>query len=65
LIPKFADVGLTLAPIVIAEGARVALGDEIAQRLGARLVLVLIGERPGCPRPTASAPISLTRLVPQ
>jgi len=35
------------APPVIACGARVALGDEIAARLGARLIIVLIGERPG------------------
>jgi len=35
------------APPVIACGARVALGDEIAARLGARLVIMLIGERPG------------------
>lgn len=51
LIPKFADAGLTLAPVVLAEGARVALGDEIAERLGARSVLVLIGERPGLSSP--------------
>jgi ethanolamine ammonia-lyase small subunit len=51
LIPVLADAGSTLAPVVIAEGARVALGDEIAQRLGARLVLVLIGERPGLSSP--------------
>ena len=51
LIAKFADVGLTRAPVVLAEGARVALGDEIAGRLGARLVLVLIGERPGLSSP--------------
>jgi ethanolamine ammonia-lyase small subunit len=51
LIPKFADKGLSRAPVVIAEGARVALGDEIAARLGARLVLVLIGERPGLSSP--------------
>jgi ethanolamine ammonia-lyase small subunit len=38
-------------------GARVALGDEIGAMLGARMVLVLIGERPACRRPTASAPI--------
>jgi ethanolamine ammonia-lyase small subunit len=35
------------APPVIAEQARVALGDEIAEALGATLVVVLIGERPG------------------
>jgi len=51
LIANFADAGLALAPVVIAEGARVALGDEIAERLGARLVLVLIGERPGLSSP--------------
>jgi ethanolamine ammonia-lyase small subunit len=51
LIANFADAGLALAPVVIAEGARVALGDEIAERLGARLVIVLIGERPGLSSP--------------
>jgi ethanolamine ammonia-lyase small subunit len=51
LIPKFADQAFTLAPVVVAEGARVALGDEIAERLGARLALVLIGERPGLSSP--------------
>jgi len=35
------------APIVIATQARVALGDAIAEQLGAALVIVLIGERPG------------------
>ena len=35
------------APPVIATEARVALGDEIAEALGARLAIVLIGERPG------------------
>lgn len=39
--------GPRLAPVVIATQARVALGDEIAEALGARSVLVLIGERPG------------------
>ena len=51
LIPKLTDAGFALAPIVIAEGARVALGDETAARLGARLVIVLIGERPGLSSP--------------
>jgi ethanolamine ammonia-lyase small subunit len=39
--------GWRLAPVVIAEQARVALGDEIGERLGADLVAILIGERPG------------------
>ena len=51
LIPKLADVGLTSTPVVIAVGARVALGDEIAERRRGRLALVLIGERPGLSSP--------------
>lgn len=39
------------APVVIALQARVALGDEIGERLGAQLVCVLIGERPGLSSP--------------
>lgn len=38
---------LALAPVVIATQARVAIGDDIGAALGARLVVVLIGERPG------------------
>ncbi len=40
-----------MPPVVIATEARVALGDEIAERLRARMVLVLIGERPGLSSP--------------
>ena len=39
--------GLTIGPVVIATQARVAIGDEIGELLGARLAVVLIGERPG------------------
>lgn len=39
--------GWKLAPIVLASQARVALGDEVGERLGAALVAVIIGERPG------------------
>lgn len=39
------------APPVIAQQARVALGDEIAEALGVKLVVVLIGERPGLSAP--------------
>jgi ethanolamine ammonia-lyase small subunit len=38
-------------PVVVANQARVALGDEIGEMLGARVVLVLIGERPGLSSP--------------
>jgi ethanolamine ammonia-lyase small subunit len=37
----------TIAPIVVAEQGRVALGDEIGAALRADAVAVLIGERPG------------------
>lgn len=38
---------LAVAPVVLGEQARVAFGDEAGAALGARLVVVLIGERPG------------------
>jgi ethanolamine ammonia-lyase small subunit len=41
----------SLAPTVVAHQARVALGDEIGAALGAKLVCVLIGERPGLSSP--------------
>jgi ethanolamine ammonia-lyase small subunit len=43
--------GWRLGPVVVARFGRVALGDEIGERLGARLVAVLIGERPGLSSP--------------
>lgn len=40
-----------VSPVVIATQARVALGDEVGACLGASMVLVLIGERPGMSSP--------------
>jgi len=37
--------------VVLARHGRVALGDEIAQALGCRMAVVLIGERPGLSSP--------------
>ena len=56
LVRRLAD--WRIAPVVIAQQARVALGDEIGERLGAAMVVVLIGERPGL-----SAPDSLWRYL--
>ena len=42
---------LTVGPIVLAQQARVALGDEVGSLLHGRAVLVLIGERPGLSSP--------------
>jgi ethanolamine ammonia-lyase small subunit len=41
----------SLSPVVIAEQSRVALGDEIGELLGAKIVVMLIGERPGLSSP--------------
>lgn len=49
---------LSVGPVVLAEQARVALGDEIGEALKARAIVVLIGERPGL-----SAPDSLGAYV--
>lgn len=49
LLPLLADVAI--GQIVVASGARVALGDEIGAILGARMVVMLLGERPGLSAP--------------
>ena len=51
LLPQLAPGPLALGPVIIATGARVALGDEIGQALRARMAVVLIGERPGLSSP--------------
>ena len=42
---------VTLSPVFLATQARVALGDEVGEAIGARAVLVLLGERPGLSAP--------------
>lgn len=47
LMPLLNKMNYKIAPLCIAEQARVALGDHIAKGLNAKLSLILIGERPG------------------
>jgi ethanolamine ammonia-lyase small subunit len=47
LIPKLVSLGLKPAPVVLANQARVAIGDPVGRALGAKLSIVLVGERPG------------------
>jgi ethanolamine ammonia-lyase small subunit len=51
LIPRLAIDGIEIGCAVVATGARVALGDEIGAIVGARMVVTLIGERPGLTAP--------------
>jgi len=41
----------SLAPIALATGSRVALGDEVAEIFKASMLVMLIGERPGLSSP--------------
>ena len=51
LLPRLAADGIEIGSVVVASGARVALGDEIGEILRASMVAVLIGERPGLSAP--------------
>ncbi len=51
LVSALRALGIDVGLVVVATQARVALGDEIGERVGASLVLVLLGERPGLSSP--------------
>ncbi|MEC9345236.1 MAG: ethanolamine ammonia-lyase subunit EutC [Pseudomonadota bacterium] len=50
-LPDLADHGLTVSPAILVAQGRVAIGDPLGHWLGARLAIVLIGERPGLSSP--------------
>ncbi|HXH46659.1 MAG TPA: ethanolamine ammonia-lyase subunit EutC [Bradyrhizobium sp.] len=52
LLPLLAaDDAIAIGHVVVACGARVALGDEIGAILGAHMIVMLVGERPGLSAP--------------
>lgn len=53
LVPLLLAAGWTIGPLTVVRHARVAVGDSIGALLGARLSLVLIGERPGLSSPAS------------
>ena len=51
MTPRLAAENWLIAPVCVVLQGRVAIGDEVGEMLGAKLVVVLIGERPGLSSP--------------
>ncbi len=51
LLASLADTPLRVGPVVMVEQGRVAIGDPIGEILKARMLVMLIGERPGLSSP--------------
>lgn len=50
-IRRALDPALRLGPLVVVRQARVAVADEVGERLGAAAVAMVVGERPGLSSP--------------
>ena len=48
---QIAAEGWSTSPVILVEQGRVAVADEVAQRIGAKMSVILIGERPGLSSP--------------
>ena len=51
ILPALDQESWPIAPLIFARLGRVAIGDAIASALGATIVVMLIGERPGLSAP--------------
>lgn len=51
LLPALSERGMSVAPLCLVKQGRVAVGDPIGEALQAKLVLILVGERPGLSSP--------------
>lgn len=51
IVPRLQAEGMQVAPLAIVQQGRVAVADDIGEQLGTRLVVILIGERPGLSSP--------------
>lgn len=51
IVPRLQADGMQVAPLAIVQQGRVAVADDIGEQLGTRLVVILIGERPGLSSP--------------
>lgn len=47
LVSALQAAALSCSPVILAERGRVALSDEIGHALGARVAVIVLGERPG------------------
>ena len=51
VLPRLRSEGWRITPLVVVRHGRVAIGDAVAIALHARIVVMLIGERPGLSAP--------------